>query len=165
MRVSQRIQLMVTFLSLLIHDDLLVKDMVGSVEIHNHTLIWRRKENTGNDAENDKIPLEKSPFVSPLFESVPSVEPPWFQRRWRRWFRTCDGLQGIAPYLQNRMCFFDCLDALTCVPCDIIRMAPFVSFDSVYIGWIVPIPTNRYERYHLSDISFTQMAKSKHPIY
>ena len=76
MRVSQRIQLMVTFLSLLIHDDLHVKDMVGSVEIHNHTLIWRRKENTGNDAENDKIPLEKSPFVSPLFESVPSVEPP-----------------------------------------------------------------------------------------
>ena len=106
MRVSQRIQLMVTFLSLLIHDDLLVKDMVGSVEIHNHTLIWRRKENTGNDAENDKIPLEKSPFVSPLFESVPPVEPPRFQCWWRRWFRTCDGLQSIAPYLQNRMCFF-----------------------------------------------------------
>lgn len=59
----------------------------------------------------------------------------------------------------------DCLYALTCVPCDIIRMAPFVSFDSVYIGWVVPVPTNRYERYHLSDISFTQMAKSKHPTY
>ena len=38
-RVNQRIQLMVTFLSLLIHDDLLVKDAVGSVEIHNPTLI------------------------------------------------------------------------------------------------------------------------------
>lgn len=59
----------------------------------------------------------------------------------------------------------DCLDALTCVPCGIIRMAPFVSFDSVYIGWVVSVPTNRYERYNLSDISFTQIAKSKHPIY
>ena len=59
----------------------------------------------------------------------------------------------------------NCLDALTCVPCDIILMAPFVSFDSVYIGWLVLVPTNRYEQYHLSDISFTQIAKSKHPIY
>lgn len=78
--------------------------MVGSVEIHNHTLIWKRKENTGNDAENDKIPLEKSPFVSPLFESVPSVEPPRFQCRWRRNLGGCYGSQIIAPYLQNRMC-------------------------------------------------------------
>lgn len=107
--------------------------------------------------------LTRSNLVMP--PSVPSVEPPRFQCRWRRWFGACDSLQSIATYLQNRMCFFDCLDALTCVPCDIISMAPFVSFDSVYIGWVVPVPTNRYERYHLSDISFTQMAKSKHPIY
>ena len=38
-RVNQRILLMVTFLSLLIHDDLLVKDAVGSVKIHNPILI------------------------------------------------------------------------------------------------------------------------------
>ena len=38
-RVNQRIQLMVTLLSLFIHDDLLVKDAVGSVEIHNPILI------------------------------------------------------------------------------------------------------------------------------
>ena len=38
-RVNQRIQLMVTLLSLFMHDDLLVKDAVGSVEIHNPILI------------------------------------------------------------------------------------------------------------------------------
>ena len=38
-RVNQRIQLMVTLFSLFIHDDFLVKDAVGSVEIHNPTLI------------------------------------------------------------------------------------------------------------------------------
>ena len=38
-RVNQRIQLMVTLLTLFIHDDLLVKDAVGSVEIHNPILI------------------------------------------------------------------------------------------------------------------------------
>ena len=37
--VNQRIQFMVTLLSILIHDDLLVKDAVGSVKIHNPTLI------------------------------------------------------------------------------------------------------------------------------
>ena len=100
------IQLLIILLSLFIHDNLLVENSVGSVKIHNPTLIERWKENTGDNAKNDKIPLEQSPFVSPLFESVPSVEPPRFQCWWRRWFRTCDGLQGIAPYLQNRMCFF-----------------------------------------------------------
>ena len=38
-RVNQRIQLMVTLFSLFIHDDLLIKDAVSSVEIHNPTLI------------------------------------------------------------------------------------------------------------------------------
>ena len=38
-RVNQRIQLMVTLFSLFIHDNLLVEDAVGSVEIHNPTLI------------------------------------------------------------------------------------------------------------------------------
>lgn len=38
-RVNQRIQLLIIPLSLFIHDDLLVKDAVSSVEIHNPTLI------------------------------------------------------------------------------------------------------------------------------
>ena len=38
-RVNQRIQLMVTLFSLFIHDDLLIKDAVGSVKIHNPILI------------------------------------------------------------------------------------------------------------------------------
>ena len=38
-RVNQRIQLMVTLLSLFIHDNLLVKNAVDSVEIHNPALI------------------------------------------------------------------------------------------------------------------------------
>lgn len=38
-RMNQRIQLMVTLLSLFIHDDLLVKDAVGSVKVHNPALI------------------------------------------------------------------------------------------------------------------------------
>ena len=38
-RMNQRIQLMVKFLSILIHDDLLVKDAVGPVKIHNPILI------------------------------------------------------------------------------------------------------------------------------
>ena len=38
-RMNQRIQLMVTLLSLFIHDDLLVKDAVGAVKIHNPILI------------------------------------------------------------------------------------------------------------------------------
>ena len=38
-RMNQRIQLMITILSLFIHDDLLVENAVSSVEIHNPTLI------------------------------------------------------------------------------------------------------------------------------
>ena len=38
-RMNQRIQLMITLLSLFIHDDLLVKDAVDSVKIHNPILI------------------------------------------------------------------------------------------------------------------------------
>ena len=38
-RMNQRIQLMVMLLSLFIHDDLLVKDTVGSVKVHNPALI------------------------------------------------------------------------------------------------------------------------------
>lgn len=38
-RMNQRIQLIITFFSIFIHDDLLVENSVSSVEIHNPTLI------------------------------------------------------------------------------------------------------------------------------
>ena len=70
-RMNQRIQLMVTLLSLFIHDDLLVKDAVGAVKIHNPILIQRRKEDTGDNAMDDKIPLDRSIVnLSPISRQV-----------------------------------------------------------------------------------------------